>query len=443
VQRSRFRQISRFRWPLLITLVVSVTAAFSLSPLVNLNDPTTSVRASLVTSVAYDVIAPVSSVLDSLTLLTPSQYWATFGFCGLVFLVACWARRRQTAGRRAILTLARNGVQFVAGSVAVVGVMLVVTRPMASLHLNDPDLVAVDFHSHTSASHDGRADFDSEKNREWHRGAGFDVAYITDHMAFAGALDASERNPSTAGTGVVLLPGVELRGRGEHPILLGIDPLRTRITSPDLSGAVIQPASARVPPVLLLSIPGSVENVPAAEANGPIRLAGIEESDGCPRGLAQSERERDGIVRLARRLHLSLLSGSDNHGWGRAAAAWTVLRIPGWQTMTPSALDAAIRLTLIENRQGFSDVIARRTATTSVSGLAQAFGGVGVAVMFLRTMNASERCSWVAWGWLISLVSMIRARRSRRGLRLLVRGAYDRRTKRPLIEVAAALEAAS
>ena len=63
--------------------------------------------------------------------------------------------------------------------------------------------------------------------------------------------------------------------------------------------------------------------------------------------------------------------------------------------------------------------------------------------MFLRTMNPGERFSWIAWSWLISLASMIRAKQSRRRLRLLVRGEYERRSKRPLIEVAAALEAVS
>jgi hypothetical protein len=419
-----------------------VSAAFPLSPLVKLDAPSTSVGATLATPLTYDVIAPVSNVLDALTLLTPSQYWATFSLYGLLFLGVCWFTGSRQASLANATKLARASLQFVAGAIAVVGAMLVLTRPMASLRLDDPDLLAADFHSHTSSSHDGRSGFDAEKNRTWHRAAGFDVAYVTDHRTFDAAIDAGLRNPSAAGEGVVLLPGVELHDRGEHPLLLGADPRRTKITSADIAGADIAPMSASVPPILILSLPGSVDHVPQNEYTGSVRLAAIETSDGCPRGLAQSERDREGIAKLSTALHLTRVSGSDNHGWGRTAPAWTVLRIKGWRMMTPGNLDAAIRSALIANTAGFSEVIARRTALIGQGPVAQALSGVGVAVLLLRTMNVRERFSWAAWGWLFGLASLTRARRNRRGLRLLV-SAKRKLGSRPRLVEAAALEAAS
>ncbi len=427
----------------MITLAVSVSAVFSLSPLVRLDAPASVTAPTLYTPFAYDLIAPLSNVLDALTLLTPPQYWATFGLCALAFLLFCWSSGSRIVCRASVQRLAKSTVLFTAGAVALIGVMLVVRRPMASLRLQDRDLIAVDFHSHTSSSHDGRPGFDSEKNREWHRSAGFNAAYITDHRTFAGALQGSEFNPATAGAGVVLLSGIELHDRGEHPLLLGADAHLTNITSPDWQGTIVVPAAGSVPPVLVLSMPGNIEQVPANEYKGTIRLAGIEESDGSPRGMGQAERDRAGIANLSETLYLTPVSGSDNHGWGRAAPAWTVLRIQGWQSMSPSTLDAAIRRVLLAHEPGFSEVIARRTAISGTGRVEQALAGISVVVMMFRTMNVRERFSWLVWSWLSGIAAMVRARQNRRQLRLLVRRNYVQRARRPAIDAAAAMEVAS
>ena len=443
MNRRTFWQVSRYRWPLVATLAVTVPAVFSLPPLAFSGSAAIAPGAELHTSVGYDVMAPVSNVLDALTLLTPSQHGATFALCAVIFLVGCWSSisRADLGGK--VRTLARYGALFIAGFVAVIGVMLIAPRPMASLEINDHDLVVVDFHSHTSASHDGRPGFDSERNREWHQSSGFNVAYVTDHRTFAGALDGSERNPANARGGVVLLPGIELHDRGEHPILLGVDPVRTRITSPDWPGTHVAPAAGSVPPILVLSMPGSIEHVPLNETAGLVRLAGIEESDGSPRGMAQTARDREGIHNLSGALRLALVSGSDNHGWGRTAAGWTVLRIPGWQNMNPQAIDAAIRLAVLKNAPASMGIITRRTALSGTGEVQQAFAGIAVVVTLLRVMNVRERFSWVAWSWLAQVLVMLREKRKRRRLRILVRDRRRQFAPRPLIEVAAALEAAS
>jgi hypothetical protein len=315
--------------------------------------------------------------------------------------------------------------------------MIVAKRPMAALDLQDPDLIAVDFHSHTSASHDGRADFSAERNREWHRSSGFNAAYITDHRTFEGALTAAERNPAVAGDGMTLLPGVELRDGGEHPILLGADPTRTRLTSADLDGALIKSDGGAVPPILLLTMPGSIRQVPPSEYTGPIRLAGIEVSDGCPRGMAQTANEKKDILALAARLQLAPVAGSDNHGWGRAAPAWSVLRIPGWRSMTPASLDIAIRRTILARSPGSAEVIARRTVGPASGRVEAAFGGVTVTMLMLRTMNLRDRLSWILWSWAGALGSLVRARNTRRALRIRVRDGKRNRLPRPLIDAAA------
>lgn len=437
MQHSTLRRAARYKWPLSITLAVAATAAFSLSPLVDVVQPHSPVAASLKTPLLYDILAPASNILDTLTLLSPAQYWATFALCTVVFFAPGIVRDLRRPRGFSLRSTIISCLHFVGGMVAIIGVMLVFGRPMASLKLKDAQLIAVDFHSHTSASHDGRPDFDAERNREWHQGGGFNAAYITDHMTFDGALSAAERNPTVAGDGVTLLPGIELRDGDEHPLLLGANPGRTRITSANLDGAIVEPQAGPVPPILLLTMPGDIARVPSSEYNGPIRLAGIEVADGCPRGIAQAARDKKGILALADKLHLAPVSGSDNHGWGRTAPAWSVLRIPGWRRMTPATLDIAIRRTIIARAPGTTEVIARRTVGPPSGRMEAALGGFAVGSLMLRTMNLRERCSWILWSWGAALLSLVRARRTRRQLRIRVRATMRRGVPRPLIDAAA------
>jgi len=437
VQASTLRRVGRYRWPLLITFAVGVTAVFSLSPLVDVVQPNSPAAATLRTPFLYDLLAPASNILDTLTLLTPAQYLATFAFCVAAFfapgIVRDLRRPRGFSGLSTIVSCLR----FLGGTVAIVGIMIVAWRPMAALRLHDPDLIAVDFHSHTSASHDGRPDFDTEKNREWHQSSGFNAAYITDHRTFAGALDAAERNPRVAGDGVTLLPGVELRDGDEHPILLGANPSRTRLASADLEGAKVVTDGGPVPPILLLTIPGNIVQVPPSEYTGPIRLAGIEISDGSPRGMAQTARYKKNILALADKLHLAPVAGSDNHGWGRTAPAWSVLRIPGWRRMNPASLDVAIRRTILARNPGTTEVIARRTVGPPSGRVEAALGGVAAGALMFRTMNLRDRLSWILWSWSAALLSLVRARRNRRQLRIRIRESMRSRASRPLIDAAA------
>jgi hypothetical protein len=307
---------------------------------------------------------------------------------------------------------------------------------MASIALVDRDLIAIDFHSHTEASHDGRSGFNAERNREWHASAGFDVAYVTDHQTFDGALSGARRNPALSGDGSVLLPGVELRDGDQHPILIGVDPKRMRITSPDWESAAVEADGGPAPPILLLSLPGNIDRIPVDETNGPVHLAAIEAVDGSPRGMAQSAHERRAILSLAGQMHLAVISASDNHGWGRTAPAWSVMRIRGWRGMTPSELDIAIRRTIIDEGPRAVDVIERRTAPAPTNQVETAAGGIMVAITMMRTMSVPERVSWIGWSWGLCFLSLRIARRNAIKQRARARKRTERKL-RPAIEAAA------
>jgi hypothetical protein len=426
-----------------ITGTLVITAVFSLSPLIDIANPASPLAATLRTPFVYELFAPASSVLDAITLLSPAQYWATFALCALCFLGASLARQRRTLGHLSARRTARCALGVLGGTVAVLGIMLIAPRPMASLALHDADLIAVDFHSHTEASHDGRPGFSSERNRKWHRNSGFDAVYITDHQTFDGALNAATNNPAASGEKTVLLPGVELRDGSEHLILLGVDPQRMNVTSPDYQAAAVAADGGPVPPILLLSLPGNISSIPSDEITGPVRIAGIETSDGSPRGMAQSATARDSVLALGTRLGIALVSGSDNHGWGHVAPAWSALRIPGWRGLTPAQLDVEIRRTILTRGVHAVQVIARRTAPPSHNAIQAALGGVTVGLVMARTMSPEGRVSWIAWSWGLCLLSLRLARRNRNRQRARIRASMKKRSRPRFVEDAAAIRVAS
>jgi hypothetical protein len=367
---------------------------------------------------SYALIAPVSDVFDGLTILSLPQVFAAFGF---VCLIAALLRARSTLphSKNSLPALrVRDQVRFGANVlgviVAVSGLALVMPRPMSRVATADPDLVTVDFHSHTSASQDARPQFTPDENRNWHRRAGFDVAYVTDHHTFAGADAAARANPRLAGEGTVLLPGLEYIDSDEHVIAIGLDERATNPASRVWHPLYRAPNAGSVapPPLLILALPGDLGAIPPDEQSGIVTLAAVELSDGSPRGIEQAAGDRQTILRIARERDATLVSGSDNHGWGRTAPAWTVMRIPGWRMMAPERLDSAIRMTLLTRKSSAAIVISRRLPPAS-SALEIAGTGPALALEILRDIGWSERLSWIGWwcaGW--ALAFAIARRRS-------------------------------
>lgn len=416
------RRIPRWLAPALSSALLLAFGIFSRPPIIDSVTSRPVLSAHLGASLAYSALAPISNLFDALTLLSIPQLLATLAFVALIVL----AVRIRSVSRRSTSNLTpyrrRDHVRFAAATtgaiIAICGLALLMLRPMANLRLSDPDLIAIDFHSHTSASHDGRPGFTPEANRDWHRAAGFDVAYVTDHHSFAGANSAARMNPRTAGEGTVLLPGLEYRDGDEHLLALGLDP---RTTDPQrrewhpLFAGNSDPA-ANAPALLILSLPGDIERIPADEEDGVARLAAIEISDGSPRGIEQAGSDKDRVATTAKRLGISVVAGSDNHGWGRAAIGWSVMRIPRWRSMTPLQLDAAIRSTLIAHHGDAVTVVSRRLPFAR-SPLAIAMTGPELAWEIARDIGWYERIAWGLWiwtGW--GLILVAERRRSARGL---------------------------
>ncbi|MEP6992225.1 MAG: hypothetical protein ABJA80_14935 [bacterium] len=404
---------------LVVGLLVAVTALVPLEPLRDAATLGRVAEATLRLPLGYLLLAPVSNVLDTVTLLSVRQHVAFL--CTVIVCYAVWwwfvgrvSLAEVTPARRVLREVARLGV----GLVLLVGLYVavaIIPRPMAALETS-PDVLVIDFHAHTRFSHDGRPGWTPEDVRAWHRDAGFNAAFITDHRTFEGARDGWANNPTNSGEGTLLLPGIEVVWHGEHVNVLDADRMYQGLFDPllrDVDDRALTIASALpgAEPVLIETMPGNLSKLVAAKGKGTAGVRAIELVDGAPRGLGQTRRERTRIVHLADSLNLALVAGSDNHGWGHTAAAWTLLFLPEWRAANPDRLVKAVSTVIRNGGRGATRVVERYVADTD-TGIALPFTVPIVAWGMLRTLSTDERIVWFVWLIGIYLAwRLVRARR--------------------------------
>lgn len=387
-----------------LTLLIFITAAFAVDPVRDAATHEAVGEASLAIPASYLFLEPLSSTFDTITLLSVGQHiavilWAIGIF---VFVRVRLTRKRPTNLRRegvaAVLMLLGIFITYAAATM--------LPRPMAQLALSDPQVAVADFHSHTKYSHDGRAGWSDEDVRDWYHGAGFDMAYVTDHATFEGAERAFASNPGQAGENTMLLPGIEAFYKGEHVNVLSagrrfrglLDATQKDVDVEALTLASIVPATA---PTLIETMPGNLNKLASiTSTETQPGVSAIEIVDGSPRGLSQTRRDHDRIVHLADSLNLALVTGSDNHGWGYTAAGWTLLRINGWRGMPPDSISRGIEQILRVGRRGATRTVERRAAggTNPISLL---FAGPLVTWRMFTTLSADERVAWIIWVWVL------------------------------------------
>jgi hypothetical protein len=265
---------------------------------------------------------------------------------------------------------------------------------MAQLATADPDLLRIDFHSHTNGSSDARRGFSVEANRAWHRAGGYDVAFVTDHGTTTEALKGVARNPPPGTDGVILLTGIEASWKGEHVGVLGAH------------------RDGPLHPVLIWNHPrdGQLKDLPIASREAADGVRAIEISNGSPRGMDLIRLKRSQIVALARQQDLALTSGTDNHGWGRAAPNWTLLRLDGWRRLDREELTKQIDHAIGQGGFAATRVVERTMADPGKSAVALAFTAGIVPWRLLTTLSMEERLVWLVWIWVIASIAALRRR---------------------------------
>ena len=405
--RHRLRALCArdFVIPIVIAALVLVSAFVPQSPL---RDAATRGNVSgvrLAIGGEYALLAPFCALLDMQSILTIPQHLSV-----LVTLLVCFCIWRAIACNRSASfpvwrrELGRLLLFVIVAPVLLLLVNVLVPRPMARLQVDDPDVVAVDVHTHTASSHDGRPDWTQARVRNWHRASGYDVAYITDHKRFGGAIDALATNPARAGDGVVLLSGLELRSGGQHVNVLSMTPAEsTYIVDGDHLTRAIRLREGRAP-LIVQTIPFTLSRFAGpGQDTLPITRA-IELNDGAPRGLTTGLNLHAELLHLADSLNLALVAGSDNHGWGNTASGWTLVRVPGWRDLTPDALAVRLETAMLGGRHATSVVERRTPLLFGVPQLALTIPAMFVSAA--RGLTLLERISWIAWSWTSLLVRL-------------------------------------
>lgn len=418
-------------FPVVVTLLVIITMFFPQSPLRDAvtHGDVTGMRIAI--SREFAIVAPFCAILDMQSLLTVPQHIAVLVTLLIGFAIwRCVVFARSTS----YPVWRREAGGLLLTVIAVPVLMLLVNvlspRPMARLVVDDPDLVAVDVHAHTASSHDARPDWTQARVREWHRASGFNVAYITDHKRFGGAIDAMASNPPRAGDGVVLLSGLEMRSAGQHVNVLSMTPAEsTYVVDSDHLTAGIRLSDGRAP-LIVQTIPFDFKRFSGPGQDSLPVTRAIELNDGAPRGLTTGLNRHAQILAMADSFNLALVAGSDNHGWGNTASGWTLVRVPGWRALSPGALAVKLEETMLGGRHATQVVVRRTPLLSGILPLTMTLPMMFVSAA--RALTVPERVSWVAWGWTTLLIrlgirraaqlSLARARlaRQRRRARLRV-----------------------
>lgn len=420
---SRAPLYRRLPWlAIALTLLVLLAAAFAESPVRDAETLVTLPEAHLDLSTGYLAMAPISDVLDTMSLLGARQHIAVLISAIVIYaLVRIWRRRAARSGESHTTSMFSGALRetacaalFLVAIVILYAAVAILPRPMAALAVDPADVIlTADFHAHTKYSHDGRPGWDASDVRAWHRAAGFDVAYISDHRTVQGAEQGIADNPTEAGQGTMLLQALEAGWRGEHVNILGAGRMYKGLTSADLRDvdeqaialASLLPARE---PLVIETLPGNLSKVVFPQGPRTPGVRAIEIVDGSPRGLDQTRILRSRIVHLADSLNLPVVAGSDNHGWGRAAPGWTLLIIPGWRGMGSDSLAFAIDKTLRLGHEA-TKVVERRIAGELNGGnaLELTFTLPIVAWRMFTTLSFDERVMWVLWTWALYLAARL------------------------------------
>ena len=405
-----------FRGPLAVSALVVLSAFVAIPALRDATNLQPFPPATLHHPPGYLLGAPLFGLWDTLSLLAVSQHYAVLATLALLYLAWRLFAARTSSRRVRLAWEAFLAMAALAALLAFYAAAALIPRPMAAIRLASPDLVAVDFHSHTNHSHDGWSLFTTARNRAWHEAGGFHAAYVTDHYTWAGVDEALPANPPRAGDRNVLLSGMEVRLRNRHTNILGdrdryVFALDTTWHHLDPDSLADAHDRGTRPPTMLYTIPGPLDEIVPFGRRTPAGMIGVELSDGAPRGLEQGRAQRGEILALSDAMDLAVVAGTNHHGWGRTVPAWSVMRLPGWRDMSPDQLGSEIEGALHRERRRAVTVVERTMPYHDGSAVKLAATVPLLLWSHFRALTLRERMSWLAW---TALWAAVRAHRARR-----------------------------
>ncbi|MFN2570490.1 MAG: hypothetical protein ABR537_02590 [Gemmatimonadales bacterium] len=397
--------LRRHPFAIALVLLLLATAIDPMPPLVDAITGSAPGDADLERPILYVLLAPLSTTLDALTFFSMAR--AEWALAVWMLILGAWGALRPgliapSLGRRAGRALLGPGVLL---ALAVAAVLL--PRPVPRLTTTDGAGTVIDYHAHTSASHDGRPGWTLTRLAAWHERQGFQASYVTDHnVIYDGALQASP--PS-----ISLLPGVEWSVYRQHVVAIG--PVEA-LPRDSFGGSTermtrIFAAIDRQSAVSIASLPEYWRN--HRDDWGAFVQAGVDgfEIVNCaPKALGFPSNLRREVLGLAASHDLLVVGASDNHGWGQVTCVWNVSRpgVQGYRTNRVFARPLALL-------QG--DWLPWTAPLTQ-------------PWFLLRSLSWSERASWLTWVVIILLYrAMPRREGQPAGLGILARSVWRRRRK--------------
>ena len=367
----------------------------------------------LATPALYLLFAPIFTLWDGISMLSMERLKGFLVGLALLYLARrvllawrgggkpprrLWLRELGVLARSTLLLLA-----FIAGG-------LLWHRPMRSLAGAPPGDAVVDFHSHTNVSHDVRntlmRGFDREANRRWHRRAGFDAVFVTDHNTIEGQSTSHAGHPA-------LCPGIEVSAWRAHIVLLGdtlaVDQNRFNSSLSALL-SLLQVSDTAYGALSVASLPeyrrnhwGRLDTLVAAGVDG------FEIVNASPKANELTRAERDSVIALARSTNRFVTGVSDSHGWGATSMVWNLVPVA---SKTGDICAAVLR----QLKTGFGAVqVIERHRLRPDSWWPAWLTPVGVLWETWRSMGWVLTISWLAWIWASGVIpNVVRNRAGKR-----------------------------
>lgn len=394
---------------ILLTIVLLAARILRVDPLTDPTGGTLPPGLHLSFPALHLALIPLFDLWDAVSLLSYDRIlWFTGGLLLGYFAwraVSGWRRHQRDPDPGPPIGLIRElgflllalalFVAFLAGG-------LLWHRPMAAVAGLPDDVMAVDLHSHTSASHDvedgPHAGFDAEASRRWHRRAGFDAFFVTDHNTVAGLPPAGTGRPAVC-------PGIEISAWRAHIVLLGTRAQVPRAPYVDsLAGvlALLSESEQRYGALAIASLPEYDRNHwPNLDRMVAAGVDGFEIVNGSPKARSFSMAHRDSIVALARAHDLLLVAATDHHGWGATTPGWNLVTVPGWR----ASADPCAALMQVLARRGVGTVqIAERHALRDEAWWPSLLTPLAVVWEDWRSLEPPQTVAWLVWIWAVGVL---------------------------------------
>lgn len=359
----------------------------------------------------YTFLAPLFQLADRINILSVKQIYILFAYINAAWLIWRIIKRVKHSFSLAIIideTIYFTG--FNAFVLLCIVLSILLPRPLAAISVADPDIIVLDFHTHTSHSWDGRKTATPANQMKRRMAGGFDAFFIIDHNNRFGVREAKEIEKGRGGSsGAIALEGEEISASPANLIVLGPGTEHYSGTAakskgfgkPDKALKLVQ-ENKRNPDTLVIatstarwwSHPGDLESIVRAG------LDGIDVTKASPKGLDLTVEDRSRIIDFARKNALIMTGSSDNHGFGYAEYVWNLLRLQGWQDLDPFALEQAVIHRIRQKGPDALTIVTRVKAEPTQNVFLMAIDPLRQVWEMMRSLPPIQALSFITWVWI-------------------------------------------